>query len=136
MGAGEGRIRAEGRYPPSCCPFLVIAGLITAVGIITYPQVLIVAAMVVGPECGAIPSIAFGIDRRAGHRMRRGLAALLVGFLLAVAAALLFGLLVRGFGLQPRAFDLVIRPVSNLIDTPNFFSVAVAVLATSVGIVS
>ncbi|MGI5379906.1 DUF389 domain-containing protein [Streptomyces sp. CA-251387] len=132
----EARIRAEGRYPPSFYLFLVIAGLIAAVGIITNSQILIVAAMVVGPEYGAITSVALGIDRRAGDRIRRGLAALLVGFLLAVAATLLFGLLVRGFGLQPRAFDLGIRPVSSLIDTPNFFSVAVAVLAGIVGIVS
>ncbi|MFI7413905.1 DUF389 domain-containing protein [Streptomyces sp. NPDC049627] len=132
----EARIRAEGRYPPSFYLFLVIAGLIAAMGIITNSQILIVAAMVVGPEYGAITSVALGIDRREGHRIRRGLGALLVGFLLAVAATLLFGLLVRGFDLQPRAFELGIRPVSSLIDTPNFFSVAVAVLAGIVGIVS
>jgi uncharacterized hydrophobic protein (TIGR00271 family) len=132
----EARIRAEGRYPPSFYLFLMIAGLIGAVGIITNSQILIVAAMVVGPEYGAITSVALGIDRRSRHRVLQGLGALLVGFLLAVAATLLFGLLVRGFDLQPKAFDLGIRPVSNLIDTPNFFSVVVAVLAGVVGIVS
>lgn len=34
------------------------------------------------------------------------------------------------------AFTLGVRPVSNLINTPNFFSVVVAVLAGIVGIVS
>jgi len=132
----EARIRAEGRYPPSFYLFLVVAGLIGAVGIITNSQILIVAAMVVGPEYGAITSIALGIDRRSRPRVRQGFVALLVGFLLAVAATLLFALLVRGFGLQPRAFELGLRPVSNLINTPNFFSVSVAVLAGIVGIVS
>ncbi|MFI6437782.1 DUF389 domain-containing protein [Streptomyces sp. NPDC050759] len=132
----EARIRAEGRYPPSFYLFLVIAGLIGAVGIITNSQILIVAAMVVGPEYGAITSIALGIDHRARPRIEQGLMALLVGFLLAIAATLLFSLLVRGFGLQPRAFELGLRPVSSLIDTPNFFSAAVAVLAGIVGIVS
>lgn len=132
----EARIRAEGRYPPSFYLFLAIAGVIAAVGIITNSQILIVAAMVVGPEYGAIASVALGIDRRSRPRIRRGLMALLVGFLLAIAVTFLFSLLVRGFHLQPRAFELGIRPVSNLIDTPNFFSAVVAVLAGIVGIVS
>ncbi|MFF0157940.1 DUF389 domain-containing protein [Streptomyces sp. NPDC005263] len=132
----EARIRSGGRYPPSFYLFLVIAGLIGAVGIITNSQILIVAAMVVGPEYGAITSIALGIDQRAWPSVRQGLMALLVGFSLAVAATFLFALLVRGFGLQPEAFELGLRPVSNLINTPNFFSAVVAVLAGIVGIVS
>ncbi|MFF1442395.1 DUF389 domain-containing protein [Streptomyces sp. NPDC058295] len=132
----EARIRAEGRYPPSFYLFLVIAGLIGAVGIITNSQILIVAAMVVGPEYGAITSVALGIDTRSRPRIEQGFLALLVGFVLAVAATFLFALLVRGWGLQPEAFELGVRPVSNLINTPNFFSAVVAVLAGVVGIVS
>lgn len=132
----EARIQAEGRYPPSFYLFLVIAGIIGAVGIITNSQILIVAAMVVGPEYGAITSVALGIDHGDRPRIRQGLMALLVGFLLAVAATFLFALVVRGFDLQPTAFELGLRPVSNLINTPNFFSAVVAVLAGVVGIVS
>lgn len=115
---------------------MVIAGVIGAVGIITNSQILIVAAMVVGPEYGAVTSVALGIDHRSRSPVREGLAALLVGFALVVAVTFLFGLLVRGFGLQSHAFELGIRPVSNLINTPNFFSAVVAVLAGIVGIVS
>ncbi len=110
--------------------------LIGSVGIVTNSQILIVAAMVVGPEYGAIVSVALGIDR--GHRavVRSGLAALGTGFLLTIVVTFLFALLIRGFGLQSEAFDLGLRPVSHLINTPNFFSVAVATLAGIVGIVS
>ncbi|MBK3633702.1 DUF389 domain-containing protein [Streptomyces sp. MBT97] len=132
----EARIRAEGSYPPSFYLFLVIAGIIGAVGIITNSQILIVAAMVVGPEYGAITSVALGIDNRSRPRIVQGLTALLVGFALAVAATFLFALLVRALELQPEAFELGVRPVSNLINTPNFFSAVVAVLAGVVGIVS
>ncbi len=135
-GAVEARIRAEGTYRPSFYLYLVIAGLIGSVGIMTNSQILIVAAMVVGPEYGAITSVALGIDRQDRGRVREGLLALLWGFLLAVLITLLFALLVRGLGLQPEGFDLGLRPVSNLINTPNFFSVVVAVLAGVVGIVS
>ena len=68
--------------------------------------------------------------------VRTGLSALWKGFLLTVAVTLLFSLLIRGFGLQSEAFDRGLRPVSNLINTPNFFSFAVAALAGIVGIVS
>ncbi|MFD8074640.1 DUF389 domain-containing protein [Streptomyces sp. NPDC059718] len=132
----EARIRAEGRYPPSFHLLLVIAGIIGAVGIISNSQILIVAAMVVGPEYGAITSVALGIDRHDRARVREGLRALLVGFALAIAATLLFALLVRAFDLQPEAFRLGVRPVAHLINTPNFFSLVVAVLAGIVGIVS
>ncbi|MGW4893063.1 DUF389 domain-containing protein [Kitasatospora sp. NPDC004240] len=134
--AVEARIREQGAYLPSFYLLLVIAGLLGAAGILTNSQILIVAAMVVGPEYGAITSVALGLDRRNWRRVRQGLLALTAGFLLAIAVTFLFALLVRGFQLQPRAFAVGVRPVSNLISTPNFFSVVVAVLAGVVGIVS
>ncbi|MFL4945986.1 DUF389 domain-containing protein [Streptomyces sp. MMS24-I31] len=134
--AVEAHIRAEGTYPPSFYLFLVIAGLIGSVGIMTNSQILIVAAMVVGPEYNAITSIALGLDRRKRRRVREGTRALTVGFLLAIVVTLGFAALTRSAGLQSAAFDLGLRPVSHLIDTPDFFSIAVAVLAGIVGIVS
>jgi uncharacterized hydrophobic protein (TIGR00271 family) len=132
----ESRIRAEGTYLPRFYVYLTVAGLIGSVGILTNSQILIVAAMVVGPEYGAITSIALGLDRGHPARIRAGLSALTVGFTLAVLATFLFSLVIRGLDLQPQAFDRGLRPVSDLINTPNVYSVVVAVLAGVVGIVS
>ncbi|MET9594619.1 DUF389 domain-containing protein [Streptomyces sp. NPDC006516] len=132
----EARIRSEGRYAPSFYLYLVIAGLIGSVGIVTNSQILIVGAMVVGPEYGAIVAVALGIDRGERTMIRRGLTALGAGLLLTIAVTFLFSLLIRGFGLESKAFQKGLRPVSDLINTPNFFSVAVAALAGVVGIVS
>ncbi|OIJ66847.1 DUF389 domain-containing protein [Streptomyces mangrovisoli] len=132
----EARIRAGGTYPPSFYLFLVIAALIGSVGIMTNSQILIVAAMVVGPEYNALTSVALGIDRRLRHRVRDGTVALSVGFALAIVAALGFSALARRAGFQSATFELGLRPVSHLIGTPDFFSVSVAVLAGVVGIVS
>ncbi|MFE3634832.1 DUF389 domain-containing protein [Streptomyces sp. NPDC059168] len=132
----EAHIRAAGTYPPSFYLFLAVAGIIGSVGIMTNSQILIVAAMVVGPEYNAITSIALGLDRRNRRRVRDGTRALTTGFLLAIVVTLGFAALARAFGLQSTAFALGLRPVSHLIDTPDFFSVAVAVLAGVVGIVS
>jgi uncharacterized hydrophobic protein (TIGR00271 family) len=132
----EARIRLEGTFPPSWFTLLVIAGLIGAVGILTNSQILIVGAMVVGPEYGAILSLASGVIRRDPARVRRSAAALVIGFTLAVVGALLLSLIIRGAGLVPRAYTLGIRPVSNLINSPNWFSFIVAALAGVVGVVS
>jgi uncharacterized hydrophobic protein (TIGR00271 family) len=132
----EARIRERGTYRPSWFALLAIAGIIGAVGILTNSQILIVGAMVVGPEYGAMISVALGIDKRDGEPIKRGLNALLFGFLLAIVVTLLFSLVIRAFDLEPRAFEVGIRPVSDLIDSPNAFSVIVAVLAGIVGVVS
>jgi uncharacterized hydrophobic protein (TIGR00271 family) len=132
----DARIRAMGRYPPSWFMLLTIAGLIATVGILTNSQILIVGAMIVGPEYGAVASIALGITNKERASVGRGLSALATGFAAAIVACFVFGLIVRGFGLQPRAYSLGIRPVADLINNPNFFSVVVAVLAGVVGVLS
>jgi uncharacterized hydrophobic protein (TIGR00271 family) len=132
----EAKIRAGGVYPPSFFILLVIAGLIGACGILTNSQILIVAAMVVGPEYGAIMATALGFTKKDRHAVTGGLSALLAGFAMAVVATLLFGLIIKGLSHTPRAFEQGVRPVSDLINTPNLFSVIVAVLAGIVGVVS
>ena len=132
----DARIRSNGRFPPSWYALLVIAGLIAAVGLLTNSQILIVGAMVVGPEYLAIVALAYGVIRRESGLVRKSATALLVGFALAVAAALLLSLVIRAAGLEPRAFELGIRPVSSLINTPDWFSFIVAVLAGLVGVIS
>ncbi len=132
----EARIRAGGHYPPSWFILLTIAGLIAAVGIFTNSQILIVGAMVVGPEYSAIIAVALGINTRDRPRIRSGAAALFFGFLAAIVVTLAFSVVVRALGLEPNAYRLGVRPVSNLIDTPDVFSVVVATLAGIVGVVS
>jgi uncharacterized hydrophobic protein (TIGR00271 family) len=132
----ESKIRAGGEYPVTFFTLLIIAGLIGAVGILTNSQILVVAAMVVGPEYSAIMATALGIDKGDHPAVRHGLAALAAGFAMAVLAALTFGLLIRWAGQTPPLYQHGLRPVSDLIDSPNVFSVVVAVLAGIVGVVS
>jgi uncharacterized hydrophobic protein (TIGR00271 family) len=132
----DASIRADGWFPPSWYGLLVIAGLIAAVGLLTNSQILIVGAMVVGPEYGAIVALAYAVTKHDAGTVRRGAFALTVGFALAVVAALLLGLIVRAAGLEPQLFRLGVRPVSSLINTPDWFSIIVAVLAGVVGVIS
>ncbi|HMD95061.1 MAG TPA: DUF389 domain-containing protein [Trebonia sp.] len=132
----EARIRADAEYPPSFFALLVFAGLIGACGILTNSQILVVGAMVVGPEYSAIIAVALGIDRSDRRAVKRGLLVLLAGFALAIAATLVFAACIRWSGKTPEAYLHGVRPVSDLINSPNLFSVVVAVIAGIVGVVS
>jgi uncharacterized hydrophobic protein (TIGR00271 family) len=132
----EARIREDGTYAPSFFALLIFAALIGACGILTNSQILIVGAMVVGPEYSAIISVALGIDKRDGRAIGRGLLALLVGFLIAIAVTLVFALCIRWSGHTPKLYLTGLRPVSDLINSPNLFSVVVAVVAGIVGVIS
>ena len=64
----EATIRAGAAYSPSFYILLVAAGLIGAVGILTNSQILIVGAMVVGPEYSAIIAVALGLSKGPAAR--------------------------------------------------------------------
>jgi uncharacterized hydrophobic protein (TIGR00271 family) len=132
----EAAIRQGEAYAPSFYVLLAAAALIGAVGLLTNSQILIVGAMVVGPEYNAIIGVALGISRRVRAEVWDGLLALCGGFLAAIVLTLLFGLAVRASGRTPAAFRQGVRPVADLINQPNTFSVIVAVLAGIVGVVS
>jgi uncharacterized hydrophobic protein (TIGR00271 family) len=92
--------------------------------------------MVVCPDYGAIANIALGINKGNRQRVRRGVAALATGFSAAIVATFIFSLVIRALGKVPRPYTLGLRPVANLINSPNLFSVVVAVLAGLVGVIS
>ena len=132
----DATIRANATYPFSFYLLLVCAGMLAAVGILTNSQILIVGAMVVGPEYTAILGVALGITERnrrpvraRAHRPGRGIQPGHRGLL----PVLVDHPRDRS---DPRDYLLGFRPVSDLISRPNLFSVVVAVVAGIVGVVS
>jgi hypothetical protein len=105
----DATIRANATYPFSFYLLLVSAGLLVAVGILTNSQILIVAAMVVGPEYNAILGASLGITERNRRPIKRGLIALCVGLGLAVGTTLVFSLVIHWTVQTPRDYDLGFR---------------------------
>ncbi len=132
----DATIRSNAVYPFSFFLLLVAAGLLAAVWILTNSQILIVAAMVVGPEYSAILGAALGVTERSRRPVKRGLTALGVGFSFAVAASLLFSLTIRYTVGAPRDYQLGFVPVADLISKPDLYSLVVALIAGIVGVVS
>jgi len=131
----EARSRDDSEVSPTYVALMVVAATIAAVGILTDSPILIVGAMVVGPEFGPISSIAVGLYRRRWARVRRGLAGLAAGFGAALVAVGLFALVVRAVG-SPDAYLSGERPMTSFISTPDGYAVVVAVLAAVAGALS
>lgn len=132
----EAAIRANAVYAPSFFILLTIAAMIAAVGILTNSQILIVGAMVVGPEYSAIIAVALAINKRRWGAIHDGLLALAWGFGAAIVITFVFTLAIRWSGIAPRPFVGGVRPVASLIAAPGAFSFTVAVLAGIAGVVS
>lgn len=117
--------------------FLVLATLIAAVGLLTDSQVLIVGAMVLGPEFGPLAALAVAlVRRRRGERVTAPLRALGLGFPLAVVVTAAAVFVLDRAGLVPQEFLEGRRPLTSFVASPDAFSVIVAVLAGIAGTLS
>jgi uncharacterized hydrophobic protein (TIGR00271 family) len=116
--------------------FFVVAAIIAAVGVMTDSAVLIVGAMVVGPEYPSLASVAFGLHRRDVGLVGRGAMCFAVGTTAAVTAAALTALLVRALDQVPARFTLSDRPMTDFITHPDVFTVLVAMAAAVAGMLA
>jgi uncharacterized hydrophobic protein (TIGR00271 family) len=116
--------------------FMVLAGLIAAVGILLDTPILIVGAMVVGPEFGPVAGICVALVQRRPALALRSLLALAVGFPVAIATVTVACLLFKAIGVSPEDFDAASHSLSNIIASPDFFAFFVAFCAGIAGILS
>jgi uncharacterized hydrophobic protein (TIGR00271 family) len=116
--------------------FMVIAALLAAVGIYLDSPILIVGAMVVGPEFGPIAGFCVAlVERRRDLAIRSG-TALAIGLPLAVTSAWLATVVFRALNLMTDDFDQADHGLAAIISQPDFFSFFVAACAGAVGIMS
>ena len=115
--------------------FMILACLIAAVGIILDSPILIVGAMVVGPEFGPIAGFCVAVVQKRAAMAKRSLLALAVGFPAGITAAFLFALFVRGLDLES-GFAAGENVFTNFISHPDEFSFFVAVFAGTAGVLS
>ena len=116
--------------------FMVIAMLIAAVGILLDQPILIVGAMVVGPEFGPLAGLCVAIVEKRPTLVRRSLLALAVGFPVGILFALGATAIFDWVDLVPSEFDPTEHPLTNFISQPDEFSVFVAFVAGVAGVLS
>jgi uncharacterized hydrophobic protein (TIGR00271 family) len=132
----EARTSENTELSVSYLAFMVLACLIACVGILLDSPILIIGAMVVGPEFGPIAGFCVAVVQRRPDLMRRSILPLAIGFPLGIAAAYLFSLGVRAVDLTPDGFSVTEHPLTQFISNPDEFSFIVAVLAGTAGILS
>ncbi len=116
--------------------FMVLAAVLSAVGIYQDSAILIVGAMVVGPEFGPLAGLCVAlVQHRRKLALRSGLA-LAVGFPLAIAAALLATVTFKATGMADATFDQSDHGLANIIASPDAFAFVVAACAGAAGMLS
>lgn len=130
------RVGLEATLSPSYLAFLIVATLIGAVAVLTDSPVLVIGAMVVGPEFGPLAAIMLALHRRRWADARRAAWTVVAGFALAAAlSAVLTGVLDR-VGAIPELYVSGSAPLTRFIAHPDVFSVLVALLAGVAGVLS
>ncbi|MFF7156698.1 DUF389 domain-containing protein [Streptomyces sp. NPDC008139] len=116
--------------------FLTVATMLAAYGVMLDSSILIVGAMVVGPEFGPLAGICTGVVRRQRRLVGRSVAALLIGFPVAMLITGGFSDLMSLFGLFTQARFDAPHPATEFIWQPTWDSFVVAFLAGIAGILS
>jgi uncharacterized hydrophobic protein (TIGR00271 family) len=132
----ESRTSESAELSGAFLAFMVLATAIAAVGILTDSVVLIIGAMVVGPEFGPLAGVCVAVVQRRMELARRSLLAIIVGFPVAIAMACLGTLVLRATSLAPEELEPGSHPTTLFISNPNRYSVIVALLAGTAGMLS
>jgi uncharacterized hydrophobic protein (TIGR00271 family) len=130
----ESRTEEQTELSASFLAFMALATMIAAVGVMIDSQVLIIGAMVVGPEFGPIAGFCVAVVHRRPDFARRSILALAIGFPVGITAAFLLTLALRAIDSAPG--KLTDQPLTDFISSPDEFSVIVALLAGVAGVLS
>src|SRR3954463_4227830 len=85
--------------------YMVLAGIIAAIGIFLDSEILVVGAMVVGPEFGPVAGLCVALVQKRGELAKRSAVALIIGFPLAIASTVLAVLAFDLLNLIPADFN-------------------------------
>jgi uncharacterized hydrophobic protein (TIGR00271 family) len=116
--------------------FMVLATLIAGIAIVLDSQILVIGAMVLGPEFGAVAALGVALVRRRFTLLALASRTLLVGFAIGIAATTVAALLGRALGWVSLDDVTGPRPGTAFIYTPDKWSFIVAVVAAAAGVLS
>jgi uncharacterized hydrophobic protein (TIGR00271 family) len=116
--------------------FMTVATIIAGIGVLLDQPILIIGAMVVGPEFGPLAALCLGVVRRRLGIVARSLVALGVGFPIAMLVTTVATWGLTAIGLIDKSMLLGERPLTEFIWRPDALSWIVAFLAGIAGTLS
>ncbi|MEU6996820.1 DUF389 domain-containing protein [Nonomuraea sp. NPDC046570] len=129
------KVHNDSRMTWAYFAFLAIATQIAAIGILQNSPILIVGAMVLGPEFGAVAAICFGLLHARWHLITYSLRTLVIGFTVAIAVTFACALVSTWLGWVTPTM-LQINSEVQFIVKPDRWSFIVALLAGAAGVLS
>ncbi len=132
----EARTQEQSRLSISYIVFIVLAGLIASAGIYLDSSIVVVGAMVVGPEFGPIAAFCVAFVERRMKLASEALVALAIGFPVTIAAVVVASTVFKATGVTPETFSERDHTLSTSISNPDFFAFFIAFCAGMAGILS
>jgi uncharacterized hydrophobic protein (TIGR00271 family) len=128
---------ARDNAEPSATFFVLmaLAAIIAAVGIVIDSAVLIIGAMIVGPEYGPLTAVSVGLHRRRKF-WRSAAVVLAIGLLVSILAAAATAAIARLFGEPLASFEPTSRFFTGFVTDPNAYSAVVALVAGVAGTIA
>jgi uncharacterized hydrophobic protein (TIGR00271 family) len=130
------RTAEETRLTWSFVVFLALATQLAGIAALIDSPILVVGAMVLGPEFGAVAAISYGIAFADHRRILTALRTLAVGFLIAIAVTLVCAVVSAWIGVIEADQLPADRPLTGFIYSPDRWSFIVALLAGTAGVLS
>ncbi|WP_040839184.1 DUF389 domain-containing protein [Nocardia brevicatena] len=116
--------------------FMVLATVLASIAITVDSQILVIGAMVLGPEFGAIAALGIALVRRRLVLFGLAVRTLVLGFLIAIGVTFLLALIGRLLGWMTVEAVTGERPETAFIYTPDKWSFIVALIAAAAGVLS
>lgn len=132
----ESRTHEETTLSVTFLAFMVVATMIAGIGVMFDQPILIVGAMVVGPEFGPLAALCVALVQRRAALALRSATALVVGFPVGMAGTILLTWLMTSWDLMNRATLLKPHPLTDFIWQPDATSWIVGFLAGVAGMLS
>ena len=116
--------------------FMTLATVIAAIAIVLDSQILVIGAMVLGPEFGAIAALGVALVRRRRALLALATRTLILGFMASIAVTTVLAFVGRALGWITLDDVIGPRPATAFIYTPDRWSFIVAVIAATAGVLS
>jgi uncharacterized hydrophobic protein (TIGR00271 family) len=116
--------------------FMTLATLLASIAIVVDSQVLVIGAMVLGPEFVAIAALGLALVRRRGTLFGLAARTLFVGFAVAITLTTFAALAGRALGWIVSDAVTGERPGTDFIYSPDKWSFIVALIAAAAGVLS
>lgn len=116
--------------------FMTLATVLAGIAIVLDSQILVIGAMVLGPEFVAIAALGLALVRHRYALLWFATRTLVVGFGAAIALTTLAALAARQLGWITAEHVTADRPQTQFIYTPDKWSFIVAVIAAAAGVLS